>query len=513
MAIIVKGKIRLCQTSLSDWNPERVNGVLFYERYREFVNLFAAKIPEVNFEQCFAQPIFNDETNTIEWFSLPMDEYPCSLNEVPDPRAEAEKNRIISVISDAVKSLSENDRKYLNPILTTLLSDQIDSETYHYNGQVVFGIWGMSPKKGRVIQDVIIDDIKDHRTHHVKYKIKGKGKLAFAEIVRRHGHVLGGEADIPTFEPAPGYEVQEWLPESPSGVKVDRPLEFTIVFKRDPSMASEETEVTDGIAAEAPTPEPVVEEPKPQEPNFYNVKFASDDRGVVHGTSEYRKKEGEHVLQAEVPHVEPKDGYRFIGWSANPIDFLVNGDTVFTAQYEPIAHRSRWWWLSGCLSWLLALLLLLLIGLLLWFLLGRHNLNFCGCNCDCGCNEVVEEPEDPVAPEEPEDPSNEPIFEETNCDGNAMNDSGGYEEYSRTFDMGQKSGNFYFHYNTQIQPDEIIIHDGPKTSDPVIFYYPMGGTEYWKDTLLHFTQGKVCVEVNGGEYGTVWEFVVDCPIN
>ena len=53
MAIVVKGKKCLCKTSLSDWNPERVNGVWFYNRYQEFVKLFSAKIPEIDFEKCF----------------------------------------------------------------------------------------------------------------------------------------------------------------------------------------------------------------------------------------------------------------------------------------------------------------------------------------------------------------------------------------------------------------------------------------------------------------------------
>ena len=74
MAIVVKGKKCLCKTSLSDWNPERVNGVWFYNRYQEFVKLFSAKIPEVDFEKCFAQPVLNEETMSIEWFCLPMKE-------------------------------------------------------------------------------------------------------------------------------------------------------------------------------------------------------------------------------------------------------------------------------------------------------------------------------------------------------------------------------------------------------------------------------------------------------
>ena len=98
MAIVVKGKMCLCKTSLTDWSPERVNGILFYDRYQDFVKLFSAKIPEVNFEKNFAQPVYNEETNAIEWFCSSMSEVPCSLQEVPDASAEEEKNRITKAI-------------------------------------------------------------------------------------------------------------------------------------------------------------------------------------------------------------------------------------------------------------------------------------------------------------------------------------------------------------------------------------------------------------------------------
>lgn len=502
MAIVVKGKIRLCQTSLADWNPERVNGVLFYDRYQEFHRLFSAKIPQVDFEKCFAQPVYNDETNAIEWFSVPMDEYPNSLSEVSDARAEAEMNRIITAIKNAAKSLSENDLKYLNPILKTLQSDKIDTVTYHYNGQVVFGVWGMSMKKGKTITDVIIDDIKDHRTHHIKYEVRGKGKVSFSDIVRRHGHTLGGETDIPSITPAPGYLVKEWQPESPSGVKVDKPLHFTLVFERDPNYIPPENETPEeneelnpGIAAQAPEEIP---QAQPQEPNFYNVKFSTDGRGKIHGQSEYRKQEGARVLHAEVPHVEPQEGYRFLGWTIDPINYLVNGDTEFVAQYEPIESktRNRFWWLSGCLNWLLALLLLLLIALLLWYLLGHHNVNCCG-NCDCGCDEEVVY-------------DNDPNVVVQNCD-EPQAKQGGIEGYRGRFNMGQKSGTFIFKFNTYTKPDAVRVHDGQNITDRVIYNYGPGGTNEWKSVSLRFTNTWIFVEVDGDPTGTGWDFIVDCP--
>lgn len=521
MATIVKGKICLCQTSLNDWSPEKVNGVLFYDRYQEFLRLFSAKIPEVNFEQSFAQPVYNDETKDVEWFIVPMEEYPSTLKEIPEPFAEAEKKRIINAIKKASKTLSDNDLKYLNPILVTLQSDKVDEITYHCNGKVVFAVWGMNLKKGKELREVITDDIKDHRIHHVTYMVQGKGDLSFTDIVRRHGHELKGETDIPTFAPAPGYRVKEWLPESPSGVPVNGPMEFTIVFEKAEGAAAVIPEEAAGIAAEPVAEdipqEAVTEEPKPEEPNYYDVKFTSDDRGVIKGQAEYRKKEGDRMLQAEVPFAEPREGYRFVGWTMNPIDYVVNGDTVFTAQYEPIeaAVVGPWGWFSGCLSWLLAALLLALIAFLLWFLLGNHNISFCkGCDCDCDKEIVVdpEEPEEEVENEEEEVPVFDEDVDITKCQS-AQHADGTDVDYHGAFDMGQQSGDFWLHYNNYGIADRIIVYDGPNSNCKIIYNPGYEAMYDMKDVRLHFTKRWVYVEVlkNKYETGTSWEFTVDCP--
>ena len=527
MAIVVKGKMCLCKTSLTDWSPERVNGILFYDRYQDFVKLFSAKIPEVDFEKSFAQPVYNDETKAIEWFCPSMSEFPYSLREMPDASAVEEKNRITTAIENAAKSLSDNDRKYLAPILLTLQSDKVDSIAYHNDGQVVFGIWGMIMKKGKVINDVIIDDIKDHRTHHVTYEISGKGTLSFSDIVRRHGHVLGGESDIPSFTPAPGYLVKAWLPESPSGMKVDKPLHFTIVFEKDPSFVPLDTGGQGGesgvaddgssdtkddgnreIVSGGQTPPPF-----PPEPQVFNVHFISDERGILRGQTEYAKKEGERVLVSEIPHVEAKEGYRFIGWDKQPIGYIVNEDVDFTAQYEPIEEKTlgwgKWWWLSGCLNWLLALLLLFLIGLLLWFLLGKHNINFCGeINNDCNCEEAIEPTPSPTP-----SPLPDPVIE--SCDEIQRQGSNNPESF--VFDMGQEGGTFTFEYATGGSiADLIVIYDGATRNDKEIFrYYGITGPDGWvskQSKTITFSGQSILVDIiPDNDPGTYWEVKANCP--
>lgn len=117
----------------------------------------------------------------------------------------------------------------------------------------------------------------------------------------------------------------------------------------------------------------------------FTVRFNAGDKGNLSGITELQKHSGELISQSEVPKVEPKVGYEFIGWDKNPSDYSVTSETVFTAQYSPIVppitripwYKRFWNWLRnfflgrGCLKWLLWLfLLLLLILLLIWLLRG-----------------------------------------------------------------------------------------------------------------------------------------------
>lgn len=498
MAIVVKGKKCLCKTFLSDWSPERVNGVWFYNRYKEFVRLFSAKIPEIDFEKCFAQPVLNAETNSIEWFSFFKEEL-CTLSEIFDESANQEKERIIRVIENAVKNFSDDDKKYLTPILQTLKSDKIDNVTYHCNGQVVFGIWGMLLKPGKTITEVIIDDIKDHRIYRITYEAKGGGKLAFSEIVRRFGHVLSGP-DIPTYTALDGYIVKEWIPESPYGVKVDRPLMFTLVFEK--NQINDPKPLVNPLV---PTDEDEPKEPdKPFEridPTEYNVRFISDERGTLLGKTEYLKKENDCIFAYEVPRVESKKGYRFLGWDKNPIDYIVKNDVEFVAQYEKIEEpdivdpiidnvRNRFWGsLSNWLSWLLAFLLLGLIGFLLWFLLGNHNINFCDCDC------------------------NDPIPSPVQKDCNEVQRQGSNSPESFIFDMGKDGGSFLLEYDTgNLIADLIVVYDGDTRNSKEIFrFYGITDTGI-RNEVIQFTGKSILVDIIPDQSpDTYWSVKVNCP--
>ncbi|MBY0244623.1 MAG: S8 family serine peptidase [Sphingobacteriaceae bacterium] len=124
--------------------------------------------------------------------------------------------------------------------------------------------------------------------------------------------------------------------------------------------------------------------------NPFTVRFNAGDNGRIYGQSEYSKYAGDSVWESEIPKVEEKEGYEFIGWNEDPKNFSVYGDEIFTAQYREIPpiivspKKQPWWkrlWLfltgSGCLKWLFWLLLIILLLFLCSWL-------FRGCNSHTG---------------------------------------------------------------------------------------------------------------------------------
>lgn len=133
--------------------------------------------------------------------------------------------------------------------------------------------------------------------------------------------------------------------------------------------------------------------PPPPIPKF-NVSFISGENGTLTGNTSFTKDADSYINHDEIPHVDPKEGYEFVGWSENPNGYQVASDKEFLAQYRPkppvpdppkeiIPWWKRFWlWLTalfagrGCLRWLWsALLFLLLLFLIIWMLRGCHGCN------------------------------------------------------------------------------------------------------------------------------------------
>jgi len=128
-----------------------------------------------------------------------------------------------------------------------------------------------------------------------------------------------------------------------------------------------------------------IPKPKILEPTFFTINYNGGENGTLNGNSSINKELNEFISNNDIPQVEAKEGFEFVGWDENPNGHEVTGNKQFTALYNPIApiavdsvtpitkipwYLRFWNWLkelftgNGCLKWLLWLLLILLLLLL-----------------------------------------------------------------------------------------------------------------------------------------------------
>ena len=75
----------------------------------------------------------------------------------------------------------------------------------------------------------------------------------------------------------------------------------------------------------------------------YIVRFDLGEHGESESVLELHKRESDKPIgEQQVPKIDAKEGYKFIGWDSNPVGYKVLHDIVFKAQYEelPIAPIS-----------------------------------------------------------------------------------------------------------------------------------------------------------------------------
>ena len=69
----------------------------------------------------------------------------------------------------------------------------------------------------------------------------------------------------------------------------------------------------------------------------HTAKFDLGEFGFSSDTLVLRKRPTDLPIQAhQIPNVHAKEGYEFVGWDVDPLNFKVDGDVVFTAQYASI---------------------------------------------------------------------------------------------------------------------------------------------------------------------------------
>lgn len=72
------------------------------------------------------------------------------------------------------------------------------------------------------------------------------------------------------------------------------------------------------------------------EVELHTVRFELGDLGHTDNPTELKKRYGIRIFPAQIPSVTPKEGYEHIGWDSNPVDAVVTGNLLFTAQYKEV---------------------------------------------------------------------------------------------------------------------------------------------------------------------------------
>ena len=73
--------------------------------------------------------------------------------------------------------------------------------------------------------------------------------------------------------------------------------------------------------------------------NSYTVTFNLDDKGFSSQPLKLHKFEHSIVGENQIPNVEPKTGWLFMGWQPDPHNHKVEGDVEFVAQYEALNNK------------------------------------------------------------------------------------------------------------------------------------------------------------------------------
>ncbi len=416
------GKRILCYTEVTDFTD--FQGIGRDPLYKRFDSVYSVveKNVEPQYRDFLAHPIYSDE-DQILWYVREWSNTPSAYNdlsEVEKVKYTAIKEKTIAAYNKVCKNLTGEDKQILIGALKYIDDDFI----FCYDDKVVVVAWGMLPdSKKHIVKGAIIHDLKIQTKHKIRFIVGDNGTFSdkLAGVVSRPDGATLSHIDLPIVNPKKGYAFIGWEP-NPLGMKVNAPLSFKALYneipiEEDVVVEKENVRITfcaeDGGSLSGNT-ECIIEKGTnldasqiptvipnngysfsgwDVQPDLYainedvtfraifnrdNVKcnFVAGEYGVIEGAECLTLPYGTILNNENIPTVKEKRGYKFVGWNISPIDYVLNGDATFTAQYEENMpwYKRFWTWLigiwtlfteKGCLKWLLWLILLILF---LWLL-------------------------------------------------------------------------------------------------------------------------------------------------
>ena len=321
------GKQKLCYTEVSDFTDyQGIGHDPMYKRYDSVFSVVKRAVP-TELHHFLATPEYLDDEDQICWHVDNWNERPSRLTEL----SGAEYDRYKSILEDTV-------RKYKSSIMDLNGEDlQImagaikyidDDRVYCGDGKVYLVAWGMTPdvRQHKVVGSVI-HDFEYVKKYKISFDAGEHGTLSKLDksMNRAEGATLSS-ADLPELTVMDGWNFIGWEP-SPLGQVVTSDMSFTAKYEK------AATPVTPPMPPVPPIP-PVP--PVPPTPDYFNCKFDAGEHGKINGASNVRKEANTRLANGEIPGVTPNKGYKFKGWNVSPYNMLVDGDKVFTAQYEEI---------------------------------------------------------------------------------------------------------------------------------------------------------------------------------
>lgn len=415
---ILYGKRKICYTDVTDFTDfQGIGRDPLYKRFDSVYSIIEKNI-EPQYRDFLAHPIYCSEEDLILWHVREWNNTPSLYNDLPQvekAKYTEIKDKTIAVYETTLKGLSGEDKQILTGALKYIDEDFM----FCYDNKVIVIAWGMSPDTHKhVVKGTIIHDLQIQNNHKIRFIVGDNGSLSnkFESVISRPDGTILSHIDLPNVTPKEGYIFNGWEP-NPLGLKVNGPLTFNAIYDKLPientSIEKENVNVNfiagDGGSLSGITEFSIekgtyidtakIPEVLPFEGytfsgwdvqpdlkmidkdttfcaifnrNNINCKFNAGEHGTINGSDYFSLPYGSSFNHSNIPDIKAKRGYKFIGWDKSPIDFVLNNDTTFTAQYQKKLpwYKRIWAWFNsfnrkGCLKWILWILLFLLLLFLL----------------------------------------------------------------------------------------------------------------------------------------------------
>ena len=281
-----------------------------WKRFEQLQTIIAKYVP-VQYQNFLAKPVEVkelDEMHLVWYAQTTPSTRPVRLSLLSQEekvRYEKIKNDTIAAYKAAAENSKSigynNDAEHITKALKYV--GDFDDYFYCFDDKVVVVVWGMRPRNISEPMSGIIDKLlTPNVTYTATFDLGDYGMTSDALLIRKRLTDTPIQAhQIPNVKPKEGYKFIGWDVE-PLNYKVEADVSFTALYEKLPD-------------------------------TYYNVRF-EDEAG--NELASCKVKEGEIISHNLIPATPDKEGYKFIGWDVEPLNYKVEVDVSFTALYEKL---------------------------------------------------------------------------------------------------------------------------------------------------------------------------------